>query len=413
MPAELDRRLGLVASTAVGISAMVGAGLFVVFGPAAAAAAGSGLFIALGIAAGVAACNAVSTARLAMVHAVAGGTYVYARERLGPFWGHLAGWAFIAGKTASCGAMALALGAYLWPDQHRLVAVLVVVAVTGVNLLGVEKSALVSIVIVAVVVTVTLVAIVAMGTAGGRPLERSPIQAAGVLEAAAMLFFAFAGYARLTTLGEEVREPARTIPRAMAIAMILVLALYAATAAVLVHVLGTRALGRSTRPFVDGLESAGAGALGPWIVATAALAAGGAVLSLTLGVSRTVVAMGRDRHLPHRLATISTRRRVPHLAEIAVAIAISALVLIGDLSTTIAFSSFCVLAYYAIAQASAYGLHPSWTNRAIPVAGLCGCILLAASLPTATVVAGSVVLLLGALSFVLRHPRRAEGAHTP
>lgn len=412
MHAELDRRLGLLGSTAVGVSAMVGAGLFVVFGPAA-AVAGSGLFIALGTAAAVAACNAVSSARLAMLHAVAGGTYVYARERLGPFWGHLAGWSFIAGKTASCGAMALALGAYVWPDHHRSVAVLVVVAVTAVNLLGVEKSALVSIVIVAVVVTVTLVATVTMASADSRPASSGPVRLGGVLEAAGMLFFAFAGYARLTTLGEEVREPTRTIPRAVAGAMILVVALYTAAAVALVHVLGTQALARSTRPFLDGLDAAGADDLAPWLTAAAALAAGGAILSLTLGVSRTVLAMARDRHLPHQLATISIRRRVPHLAEIAVGVAVSALVLVGDLSNTIAFSSFCVLAYYAIANASAYALHPSWTHRAVPVAGLAGCVLLAVSLPAATVVAGLGVLALGAASYGLRHRKHAEGAHTP
>lgn len=412
MTAGLDRRLGLFGSTAVGISAMVGAGLFVVFGPAA-AAAGSGLFIALGVAAGVAACNAISSARLAMVHAEAGGTYVYGRERLGPFWGHLAGWAFITGKTASCGAMALALGAYLWPDQHRLIAVLVIAAVTAVNLLGVEKSAFVSIVIVGVVVTVTLVAIVTLGSANSAPSAHTSIRADGVLQAAGMLFFAFAGYARLTTLGEEVREPTKTIPRAIAAAMILVVALYAAAAVVLVHAMGTIALAESTRPFVDGLHSVGADSLAPWLIATAALAAGGAVLSLTLGVSRTVLAMARDRHLPHQLAAISSRRRVPHFAEIAVGIAISALVLVGDLSTTIAFSSFCVLIYYAIANASAYGLRTSWTHRVIPGAGLLGCLLLAFTLPPATVISGAIVLALGALSYGLRRPRRAKGTHTP
>ncbi len=391
---------------------MVGAGLFVVFGPAA-AAAGSGLFLALGLAAAVAACNAVSSARLAMVHAVAGGTYVYGRERLGPFWGHLAGWAFIVGKTASCAAMALALGAYLWPEQHRLVAVLVIAAVTGVNLLGVEKSALISIAIVAVVLTVTVLAIFTMGSADSGPTRSTSIRADGVFQAAGMLFFAFAGYARLTTLGEEVREPTRTIPRAIAAAMVLVAALYAAAALALVHVMGTAALAESTRPFVDGLDSAGAHALTPWLIGTAALAAGGAVLSLTLGVSRTVLAMARDRHLPHRLAAISPRRRVPHLAEIAVGVTISALVLAGNLATSIAFSSFCVLIYYAIANASAYGLRPSWTHRAIPVVGLLGCLLLAVTLPAATVVTGAGVLVLGMLSYVLRRPGRAKGAHTP
>src|ERR1700712_2365480 len=149
----LERRLGLVDAVTIGLGSMVGAGIFVVLAPAA-AAAGSGLLVGLAIAAVVAYCNATSSARLAALYPQSGGTYVYGRERLGPFWGYLAGWSFVVGKTASCAAMALTVGVYAWPGHAHVVAVAAVVALTVVNTLGIQKSAWLTRVIVAVVLAV-------------------------------------------------------------------------------------------------------------------------------------------------------------------------------------------------------------------------------------------------------------------
>ena len=401
MTDSLDRRLGLVGSVAVGMSAMVGAGLFVVFPPAV-TAAGDGALIALAIAAVVAACNAISSARLARRHPVAGGTYVYGRERLGPLWGYLAGWSFIAGKVASCAAMAFALGSYLWPDHARLGALAAVVVFTAVNLAGVEKSAAVSIPIVIGVVMIVAVAVVVMlsGSSGSSPdLPSTP---GGVLEAAGLLFFAFAGYARLATLGEEVREPARTIPRAIAVTFVLVFGLYAAAALALLHVLGASELADSVRPFVAGVHAADAHGLVPLVLVAAALAAGGALLSLMLGVSRTTLAMARDGHLPRGLAAVSQRTKVPHVAEIAVGLVVAALICFGDLVTSVAFSSFCVLVYYAIANASAWTLDTAVLPRLVSALGLAGCATLALSLPASTILAGAIVVAVGPTLFALR-----------
>jgi APA family basic amino acid/polyamine antiporter len=401
MTASLDRRLGLVGSVAVGMSAMIGAGLFVVFPPAV-AAAGDGLLAALAVAAVVAACNAISSARLARRHPVAGGTYVYGRERLGPLWGYLAGWSFIAGKVASCAAMAFALGSYLWPDHARLGALAAVVVFTAVNLAGVEKSAAISLPLVTGVVLIVVVAVVVMFSSTGGTSPDIPTTSGGVLEAAGLLFFAFAGYARLATLGEEVREPARTIPRAIAVTFVLVLALYAAAALALLHVLGASELADARRPFVAGVDAADAHGLVPLVLVGAALAAGGALLSLMLGVSRTTLAMARDGHLPHGLSAVSERTRVPHVAELAVGVGVAVLICLGDLVTSVAFSSFCVLVYYAIANASAWTLSRAVLPRIVSVLGLSGCVALALSLPLSTVIAGAAVVAAGAALYALR-----------
>ena len=193
---------------------MIGAGVFAAFGPAA-QAAGSGLIIGLGLAAVVAYCNATSSARLAARHPESGGTYVYGRERLGPFWGFLAGWSFVVGKVASGAAMALTFAAYAAPGHVRPVAVAAVVALTAVNYLGIHKSAWLTRVIVGV--TLVCLGVVVIACLGGGTASTSnllPIRGSsvhGIVQAAGLLFFAFAGYARIATLGEEVREPRRTI----------------------------------------------------------------------------------------------------------------------------------------------------------------------------------------------------------
>lgn len=160
MPDALQRRLGVTAAVVIGLGSMIGAGIFAALAPAA-HAAGSGLLISLALAAVVAYCNATSSACLAARYPASGGTYVYGRERLADFWGYLAGWGFVVGKTASCAAMALTVGSYVSPGQEHAVAVAAVVALTAVNYARVQKSALLTRVIVAVVLAVRLFLLVA------------------------------------------------------------------------------------------------------------------------------------------------------------------------------------------------------------------------------------------------------------
>src|SRR4051812_21781937 len=173
---SLERRLGLTDAVVIGLGAMIGAGIFASLAPAA-RAAGSGLLIGLALAAVVAYCNATSSARLAARYPASGGTYVYGRERLGEFWGYLAGWAFVVGKTASCAAMALTVGTYLWPGQAHAVAVAAVVALTAVNHAGVRKSALLTRAVVAVVLAVLSAVVTTCLTSGTTDVARLDVGA--------------------------------------------------------------------------------------------------------------------------------------------------------------------------------------------------------------------------------------------
>lgn len=387
---------------------MLGAGVFVVFAPAA-AAGGAGLLPALVLAGFIAFCNATSSARLAALYPESGGTYVYGRERLGPFAGFLAGWGFVVGKTASCAAMALTIGAYLWPGQARLVAVVAVLAVTAVNLRGIGKTATATKLLVALVLAVlALVAVV--GVAGG-PVHLDRLtdpggSARGVLTAAGLLFFAFAGYARIATLGEEVRDPQRTIPRAVPLALGAVLAIYLVLAVVTLGVLGADRLAGSAAPLVDVVTAAGLPGLA-WVVrAGATVAVVGVLLSLVAGVGRTTLAMARRRDLPGALAAVHRVHRVPHQAELAVAAVVIVVVLLGDVRGAIGFSSCTVLVYYAITNAAALTLGRDPDRRlpvrVLAVLGLVGCLLLAVNLPLSSVLAGFGVLALGAAWYAIR-----------
>lgn len=397
---HLRRALGLRDAVVVGLGAMVGAGIFAAPGPAA-RAAGSGVLYGLAVAAVVAYCNAMSSARLAALYPASGGTYVYGRERLGEFWGYLAGWSFVVGKTASCAAMALTVGAYAWPGQAHAVAVAAVVAVTAVNYRGVQKSAWLTRVIVAVVLAVLAAVVVVCLTSEGSDAGRldpgaSGGTAYGVLQAAGLLFFAFAGYARIATLGEEVRDPSRTVPRAIPLALGIALAVYAAVLVAVLSVLGAGGLADASAPTADAVREAGAAGLVPVVRAGAAVAALGSLLSLVLGVSRTTLAMARDRHLPAPLAAVHPRFQVPHRAELAVGAVVAVVAATADVRGAVGFSSFGVLAYYAVANASAWTLNRSGLSRVVPGVGLLGCLVLAFALPGDSVAAGAGVVLAGA-----------------
>ncbi|TXR99744.1 amino acid permease [Streptomyces sp. col6] len=412
---ELKRHLGVFDAVVIGLGSMIGAGIFASLAPAA-GAAGSGLLLGLALAAVVAYCNAMSSARLAARYPASGGTYVYGRERLGEFWGYLAGWAFVVGKTASCAAMALTVGSYVWPGQAHAVAAAAVVVPTAVNYAGVQKSAWLTRIIVAVVLAVLAAVAVAAVTSGDADAARLGIgddaTFGGVLQAAGLLFFAFAGYARIATLGEEVRDPARTIPRAIPLALGIALFVYAAVAVAVLLVLDPQGLASATAPLSDAARTAGADWLAPVVRVGAAVAALGSLLALILGVSRTTLAMARDHHLPHALAAVHSKFQVPHRAELVVGAVVAVLAATTDVRGAIGFSSFGVLAYYAIANASAWTLTPDEGRpaRIVSAVGLAGCLMLAFALPASSVISGAVVLAAGAAAYAVRRAVTARRA---
>ena len=397
----LARRLGTGDAVVIGLGSMVGAGVFSAFAPAA-AAAGSGLLIGLALAAGVAYCNAVASAQLAAQYPTSGGTYVYGRERLGEWWGFVAGWGFVVGKTASCAAMALTFASYAVPGStwaQRLVGVAAVALLAGANCLGVTRTAGLTRLLVAASLLALAVVVAAVLGGGTHASDLGGFHggAYGVLQSAGLLFFAFAGYARIATLGEEVRDPEHTIPRAIPLALGIAIAVYAAVGIACLLAAGPDALAASTAPVATAVKAAGEAWALPFVRVGAVVASLGALLALIAGIGRTSLAMARNGDLPRTLAAVEPRHRVPARAELAVAAAVSVLVLTTDLRGAIGFSSFGVLTYYAIANTAAFtqtAERRRW-SRALNVVGATGCGVLAFTLPLSAVVAGLAVFAVG------------------
>lgn len=408
-PPALSRRLGVVDAVVIGLGSMIGAGIFAAFAPAA-AAAGAGLLIGLAIAGIVAFCNATASAQLAAQYPTSGGTYVYGRERLGAWPGFLAGWSFVIGKTASCAAMALTFAAYAAPaGWEKPIAIAAVAGLAAVNYRGVTRTARLTRIIVAVALLVLgLVVVLGLTTGGTVPDDIGADLFVGgpygILQSAGLLFFAFAGYARIATMGEEVKEPRRTIPRAIVAALALVLVVYALVAVTVLLALGPERLAASAAPLVEVVVSADAGWAAPIVRVGAAAAALGALLALIAGVGRTALAMARTGDLPEWLAGVHPTHRVPHHAEVALAAVVVILVLTIDLRGAIGFSSFGVLLYYLVANLAAVtqtGAHRRYP-RALQALGAAGCILLVITLPPASIVGGILVVAAGVGYRILR-----------
>jgi len=399
----------------IGLGSMMGAGVFAVFQPAA-QVAGAGLLIGLVIAAVVACCNAMSSAQLAAQLPSAGGTYLYGRELIGPWWGFAAGWSFVVGKTASAAAMAVAFAAYAAPAEwSRPVAAVAVAAVVVTNCLGVTRTATATRVIV-VAVLLVLAVVVGSGIVGPEAgstgvaslgFDASPL---AVLQSAGLLFFAFAGYARIATLGEEVRDPAKTIPRAIGIAFVVAVVVYVAVAVVSLLTLGADGLASSARPLAAVVETNG----WPWAATLVRLGAAaaclGALLAVFAGIGRTAFAMARTGDLPRALDAVHPRFATPYRAELLVGAVVIVLVLLVDLRSAIGFSSFGVLLYYVVANVAAYRQTREHRRypRAVSVFGAVGCVVLMFTLPPTSVIVGTVVVLLGFAGRAALAPRQAR-----
>jgi APA family basic amino acid/polyamine antiporter len=393
----LRREVGVFGATLMGIGSMVGTGVFVSIGIAA-GIIGPAVVLAIALAALVATCNALSSAQLAASMPVSGGTYEYGYEYLTPALGFTAGWMFLSAKTASAATAALGFAGYLLQALGASglvvpIAVAAVATLTAIVLMGIRRSNAANIVIVSITIFALVFfcvagafAVLAKGSQSWTPFLRPSAGSggafAGLAEATALMFVAFTGYARIATLGEEMRDPGRTIPRAIVATLIVSAMLYIAVGAVGIATIGPDALAEAVRkevaPLIAAARSFDVPAAGLIVAIGAVTAMLGVVLNLILGLSRVLLAMGRRGDMPGRFAHVSASGS-PFPAIIAVGIAIGALALIGDVKTTWSFSAFTVLIYYAITNLAALRL-PRAKRRYSPLiawAGLAACLSLA------------------------------------
>lgn len=411
-PGRLRRELGLSGAVLTGMGSILGTGVFVSIGIGA-GITGPSVLLAIALAAMVATCNALSSAQLAATLPVSGGTYEYGYHYLRPWLGFLAGWMFLCAKTASAATAARGFAGYLtssvdlpavWSAER--VALLAVIVLTVIVAAGVRRSNWANWVIVATTLT-------ALGSfvLGGIPLavERGaqhltpliPSSVSGFFEASALMFVAFTGYGRIATMGEEVREPRQTIPRAIVITLVLSALIYLAVGLIATAAVGAAAFSAATAertaPLVTIAGAFDQSWLVPLVSVGAITAMLGVSLNLQLGLSRVLLAMGRRGDAPRILARLNAAQTTPAIAVLAVGVAIGAGCLIGDFKTTWSFSAFTVLIYYAITNLAALAmpaeqrLYPRW----IAWVGLASCLGLAFWVEPRVWAAGLVIIAAG------------------
>ncbi|MBX3471526.1 MAG: amino acid permease [Planctomycetes bacterium] len=388
--APLRREVGLAGAVLLGLGSIVGTGVFVSIGVAA-HVAGPAVVVAIALAALVATCNGLSSARLAATFPVSGGTYEYGNRVLNHWLGFLAGWTFLLAKSASAATAALGCAGYLlvaagvapggWARAG--LAVGLALGVTALVAGGVRRSSRANAAIVSITL-VSLAAFVAAGAPGALAAGATPFTPllaagpAGLLEATALMFVAFTGYGRIATLGEEVRDPARTIPRAVVVTLVASAALYLAVGVVAVALAGAPALAAATGA-AGAPGGAGAQAGRPWLAALLAVGAvtamAGVLLNLVLGLSRVVLAMARRGDAPGALARVDAAGS-PRAAVVVVGVVVAGLALVGDVRLTWSFSALSVLVYYAVTNLAALRLPAADLRlpRAVPALGLVACL---------------------------------------
>lgn len=392
---QLKRELGVVGATVMGLGSIIGTGVFVSIGIAA-GIAGPAVILAAIIGALVAICNGLNSAQLAANHPVSGGTYEYGYRYLNSWLGFTAGWMFLLAKTASAATAALGFAGYLLnalgvAERNLLVPLALgsVVILTAVVLSGIRRSNVTNIVIV----SLTLLSLAFFVIAGTPKAIASSAEnftpffrdsPATVLQAAALMFVAYTGYGRIATLGEEAKEPRKTIPKAIIAAMIVTMVVYVSVAVVAVGAVGVNVLGNSAAvgqaaPLEVAARNFGIPGASQILAVGAITAMLGVLLNLILGLSRVLLAMGRRGDMPKIFAHLNQSGTTPVPATIGIGVAIALLVLVGNVKTTWSFSAFTVLIYYAVTNLAAFylpksqRLYPKW----LAGLGLAACLFLA------------------------------------
>lgn len=380
---SLRRELGLVGAVVIGLGSIIGTGAFVAIGLAS-ARWGDAILYAIPIAAVVATFSGISSSFLAGRFPVAGGTYEFAYETLNPWLGFTAGWLFILAKTASAAAAALGVMVYLGVEG-RLMPAAAVGAVTVLVLSGIRRTAAINLILVAVsIIGIIWFSVTGVGgpSVGVLTLAPGPGPLSALFGAVAFIFVAYTGYGRVATLGEEVKDPGRTIPRAVIVALVVTAILYMAIA------LSGRSLAGphwGSFLFLTGFD--------PVVRIAAITAMLGVLLNLVLGLSRVWLAMGRRSDMPSPLARLDGRRQ-PRNAILLTAALVASVSLLGDIGLAWSFSAMTVLAYYAITNLAALALD---RTRVTAWLGLVSCLFLSFFVPLPVWLAGAGLVAAGIL----------------
>jgi APA family basic amino acid/polyamine antiporter len=406
---KLKREIGLIDATALGIGAIIGSGIFVVTGIVA-GIAGPAMVFSIIIAGVIAVFSAMSVAELGAYLPEEGGTYAYAQKLISPFAGFIAGWIWIFSNIFVGAAVSLGFAHYfvtLFPSiPVKVIAVAICLMFIIINYLGLKGSVLFNNILVMAKILILLF-FIAFGLGFLRPGSFTPFApegSMGILSGAALIFFAYTGFARVTIMAEEVKDPEKTIPRSIYLALGISTVIYLLVSIVAVGLAGTPALAHSGSPLADAIGMTGNSGAVLVISLGAMIATASVLLTTIMGISRIVFSMARSSDLPGIFGRIHPRFSTPHYATVITGACMIAAILLADLALVVAVSTFAMLLYYLIANTAALRLprerrkYPTW----VPIIGALSCIGLIVFLSPDSWIIGCVGLLIGGMWFVFR-----------
>ena len=341
---SLRRVLGMTEVTAGGVGIIIGAGIYVLLG-AATAYAGPLVWAAFLMAAALSALTGLSYAELSSMFPSAAGEYAYTRQAFPEWVAFIVGWAMITGLVVAAATVSIGFARYIGhfvEMDTRLSGLGLLAAVCVVAMVGVKQSARLTVGLSAVQVGgLLLVVAIGLPHVGDVDLLTGP-GIGGVLPAAALVFFAFIGFDEVITLAEETRDPTRTVPRALLLALGLSTALYVAVAVAAVSVLGAGALAASPRPLADVMAHV-LGDRGATVVAgIAVLTTTNTTLLALTAASRVMYGMAKAGAMPRALAAVHPSRATPVRAIIAVAAVAAVFAAFGEFTVIAAVTDFAV-----------------------------------------------------------------------
>jgi APA family basic amino acid/polyamine antiporter len=408
-PPILKREIGLFGATALGIGAIIGSGIFIVTGIVAGIAGPAMIFSVL-IAGVITVFSAMSVAELGAYLPEEGGTYAYAQKLISPFAGFIAGWVWIFSNIFVGAAVSLGFAHYfvtLFPSiPVKIIAVAICLVFIFINYIGLKESIIFNNILVMLKVLILLF-FVAFGLGFFRPGNFTPFApegSMGILSGAALIFFAYTGFARVTIMAEEVKDPEKTIPRSIYLALGISTVIYLLVSIIAVGLAGAPALAQSSSPLADAIGSTGSTRALLMISLGAMIATASVLLTTVMGISRIIFSMARSQDLPLLFGRIHPRFGTPHYAIVITGTCMIAALLLADLALVVEVSTFAMLVFYLIANIAALKIPADRRQYppAIPVIGALTCIGLIVFLDITAWVIGIIGLFIGIAWFGIR-----------
>ena len=368
----------------LGLSSMIGAGLFYNLAPTSKISSYSSI-LGLLLASTLAFANASSSAQLASLYPQTGGTYLYANKVLGKLPGNIAGIVFILGKTVSCVAIALTLGNYISPIYGKELGVGLSVIVFLIGYQGITKTATLArwfvLIVISILTFFCIAILMTPSTNIAIPLLEG-FSTSNLFLSAAIWFFAFTGYSRLATYGEEVKNPEKIIPSSILTGLGVTVTIYLLVNWLALAIIGPEVVANSNTPLLIAMDVSVMSDFSFLIVFASTIATASVFLALLPAISRIYVAMSRDGILPNVFSKIHNKNNSAYVSELFVLLTVVVGIYTINITNAIKLSAFFILIYYSLTNLSVINLHKNQRLYSVSIAyyGLLMCVVLGFSL---------------------------------